>query len=289
MGTVWEQVTAETKLVSLPDVYLKLKSVLDSEDYVLADIEQAISHDPALTARLLRMVNSAYFGLAVEISTVSRAINLLGTQQVHDLVLATSVTQTFQKIPEEVMDMQSFWRRSVYCAAASRQLAAACNVLDSDRLFVAGLLSDIGHLVMYQVIPDLSLECITKAKERELPIDIMEHKLLGFDYAMVGAELLHQWNLPMSLSEPVKFHLHASNSIEYPLETAIVHIASLLASAFAANENPEGYLNSMSEVAWQVTGLDSDQCLVIHDAAVAEVGEIIRLIFSETRSYQASA
>jgi len=289
MGTVWEQVTGQTRLVSLSDVYLRLKSVLDSEHYVLADIEQAISHDPALTARLLRMVNSAYFGLAVEISTVSRAINMLGSQQIHDLVLATSVTQTFRQIPEEIIDMQSFWRRSVYCAAASRQLAAACNVLDNDRLFVAGLLCDIGHLVMYQAIPDLSLECIAKAKERDLPIDIMEHKLLGFDHAMVGAELLRQWNLPKSLSEPIKFHLHASNSVEYPLETTILHIASLLAGAFADDENPEGYLNAMSELVWQVTGLNDDQCLVIHEAAVAEVDEIIRLIFSEARTYQASA
>ena len=135
MITAWEQVTTQTKLISLPDIYIQLKAVLDDPNYALADIEAVIEKDPAITARLLRMVNSAYFGLAVEISTVNRAINLLGTQQIHDLVLATSVSETFTGIPDDIMNMQQFWRHSVFCAAASRVLAAACNVLDSDRLF----------------------------------------------------------------------------------------------------------------------------------------------------------
>ena len=222
MLTAWEKVTSETRLISLPDIYIQLKAVLDNPDYVLADIEAVIEKDPAITSRLLRMVNSAYFGLAVEISTVNRAINLLGTQQIHDLVLATSVSETFTGIPEDVMSMQQFWRQSVYCAAASRVLASACNVLDSDRLFVAGLLRDIGHLVMYQAIPDIYLQILEAAKERELPLDEMERNFVGFDYAMVGGELMHQWNLPKSLQEPTFYHLEPEKAADL-----LIHILNL--------------------------------------------------------------
>ena len=88
MATVWERISENAQLPSLPDVYLRLKQVLDDSDSCMADVAEVVGSDPAMTARLLRMVNSAYFGLATDIDTVNRAVSLLGTQEVHDLVLA---------------------------------------------------------------------------------------------------------------------------------------------------------------------------------------------------------
>ena len=169
MSTIWEQVTAGAKLISLPDIYLRLRSVLDDPDFSMSEVADVISRDPGMTARLLRLVNSAYFGLAAKIETVTRATSLLGTQQVHDLVLATSVADTFEGMSSEVMDMQRFWRRSIHCGILSRQLANKCNVLDSERLFVAGLLRDIGHLVMYQTIPLQSQQAMEQSARTARP------------------------------------------------------------------------------------------------------------------------
>ena len=119
MPTVWEKVTANAKLISLPDVYFRLRDVLNDPEYCMGDVADVISHDPAMTTRLLRLVNSAYFGLAAKIDTVNRAVSMLGTQQVHDLVLAASVAQTFDGMSNQVMDMSRYWQKSVYCAIAS--------------------------------------------------------------------------------------------------------------------------------------------------------------------------
>jgi len=280
MTTAWERVTSETKLVSLPDVYLKLKAVLDSEHYVLTDIEQVISLDPALTARLLRMVNSAYFGLEVEISSVSRAINLLGGQQIHDLVLATSVSRAFKQIPPDLINLELFWRHSVYCAAASRVLAADCNVLDSDRLFVTGLLREIGHLVMYSALPDLCQAVIYAAKERNTTIAEIERSYIGFDYAMVGGELMRQWNLPKSLQEPTFYHLEPAKSVDFALETAIIHIAAKMTDAYAAECTLNEAISKIDGAALQITDLTEEQCLVADRVAKNEVKELMSLIFS---------
>lgn len=136
----WTDIKREAKLVTLPDAYLRLKAILDKKDFAMDDIANAISQDPAITMRLLRIVNSSLYGFSRKIDTVSRAIAMLGTLQVHDLVLATSVGQSFKGMSSEIMDMPRFLRRSVYCAVASRQLVDINSGCDKERVFVAGLL-----------------------------------------------------------------------------------------------------------------------------------------------------
>ena len=181
MPTVWAKITENAKLISLPDVYFRLKSVLDDPEFCMADVAEMISHDPAMTARLLRLVNSAYFGLAAQIDTVNRAVSMLGTEQVHDLVLTASIAQTFEGITSEVMSMDQYWRRSVYCAIACKELAVLCNVLDSERVFVAGLLRDIGHLIMFQSVPVQVQQAMQHSRRHGVPLFKVERVLLGID------------------------------------------------------------------------------------------------------------
>jgi len=129
LSTVWESISQNVRLVSLPDVYLRLKAVLDDPNFNLADVTEVVGTDPALTASLLRIVNSAYFGLGAEIDTVSRAVGLLGMHEVHDLVLTASVAQSFEGMSNEIVDMHQFWRRSVDCAITARELASLCKSL----------------------------------------------------------------------------------------------------------------------------------------------------------------
>ena len=193
MSSVWDQIFSRAQLPSLPDVYLRLKEVLDDPDFCMADVAQVVGNDPAMTARLLRIVNSAYFGLATEIETVNRAVGLLGTQEVHDLVLAVSVAQSFAGMSNEVMNMQRYWKRSVRTAVAAKELASLCNVLDGERLFVGGLLRDIGHLFLYQYAPTKALQALELAKAQQAPLYKAERAVIGADYASVGAELMRQW------------------------------------------------------------------------------------------------
>ncbi len=284
MATVWEQVSANARLVSLPDVYIRLKAVLDDPNSNLAEVAEVVGNDPAMTVRLLRIVNSAYFGLGSQIDTVSRAVGLLGTQEVHDLVLAASVAQSFEGMSNEIMDMQTFWQRSVFCAIAGRELAALCNVLDGERLFVAGLLTDIGHLFIYQLAGQKAQQAIELAKVQGAPLYKAERALLGTDYARVGADLMHQWQLPQSLWEPTEHHIEPSKSQEYELFTSLIHIAAQLAEADGPELGIEVALAGVWPHAWEVTGLSPDQCAGIREKVEPQVAGVIRLIFPSLRN-----
>ena len=282
MSTVWEQLAANARLVSLPDVYLRLRSVLDDPNSNLADVADVadvVGNDPAMTTRLLRIVNSAYFGLGNEIDTVSRAVGLLGTQEVHDLVLAASVAKSFEGISSELMDMQRFWRQGVRRAIIGRELAVLCNVLDGERLFVAGLLSDIGHLYIYQLAPQKAQQAIELSQVQGIPLYKAEQALLGTDYARVGGELMRRWQLPQSLWEPTEFQVEPTGSQEYELFTSLVHIAIHLADGADKDLDTAICLAGVWAHAWEVTGLSAAQCGDLSERIESQVDSVTQLMF----------
>lgn len=279
MSTVWEQLAANARLVSLPDVYLRLRSVLDDPNSNLADVADVVGKDPAMTTRLLRIVNSAYFGLGNEIDTVSRAVGLLGTQEVHDLVLAASVAKSFEGMSSELMDMQRFWRQGVRRAIIGSELAVLCNVLDGERLFVAGLLSDIGHLYIYQLAPQKAQQAIELAQVQGIPLYKAEQALLGTDYARVGGELMRRWQLPQSLWEPTEFQVEPTGSQEYELFTSLVHIAIHLADGADKDLDTAICLAGVWAHAWEVTGLSAAQCGDLSERIESQVDSVTQLMF----------
>ena len=279
MTTVHELVTDSVKLFTLPEVYLRLKQVLDDPESSLSKVAEVIAHDPALTARLLRMVNSAYFGFGHKIETVSHAINMLGSQQVHDLALATAITRTFSDMPSDVLNMDKFWQDSVYCAVLARLLASRCNVLDSERLFVAGLLRDIGHLVMYQKMPQQLQQAIQRSRQEGILLSDVEKDLIGFDYAEAGSELMRIWGLPTSLQMTTQYHLTPAHAPEYELQTAIVHIASMIIGATDAHGLSADADQLIDPVAWQITGLSPESLELLIQEAGQQLAQAESLLF----------
>lgn len=278
MDKTFREVKKATQLISLPDVYLRLKSVIDAPEFTMDEVAEIISQDPALTIRLLRMVNSSLYGFVGKIETVSRAITLLGTQQIHDLVLATSVAQAFRGMSIQVMDMSRYWGQSVYCAVTCRQLADLHPNCDKETLFVAGLLHDIGHLIMYQVIPDLSQQAIIAARERGQPLYEIERDLFGFDYSKVGSDLMQQWSLPERLRVTTRYHTEPNRAEKYPLETALVHIGSLLTKAYEGKKEFNQGALTVDPASWLVTGLSPQVCISLTEPIENDAREVLKLI-----------
>lgn len=281
MQTIREKVLSESRLISLPEVYLKLQELLINDEYSLSDIAEVIGLDPAITSRLLRTVNSSFFGLSANIDTVSRAINYLGTQQVHDLVLSTSIAQTFSQIHSEAFNLHQFWRHSIYCAIAGKEIARICELQDSERLFVIGLLHDIGHLMMYQSIPQLTNQAKTLASQQKLPLYQSERQHLGFDFSSMGAELLKRWNLPESMTESIKHQIDPSTAEQYQLETAILHIAARLAVSFSEQVSLEDTLQSIQQQAIQKTDINVDHLLTVSTYATENLEAVTKLLFPQ--------
>lgn len=280
--TANELVQGEITLVTLPAVYLKLKALLDSPEYSMRDIGDLMAQDPAITARLLRLVNSAYFGVSVPIDRVSKAVNLLGTQQVHDLVLATSVMDAFKGSGGGVLNLAEFWLRSVRCGVIARSMATRCNILDTERMFVVGLLREIGHLILYRREPDLALRARDRARDgRELLFRI-EREEIGCDYAQIGAELMAAWQLPTSLELTVRHHTVPSRADEFQLEAAILHIAALVVELGDWGTGAS-WIDYADPLAVQVTGLTAVDVTGLLPAADVEVGSVAGLFLGDAR------
>jgi len=273
-----DELLSDAALVTLPEVYARLKAVLEDPDFSMADVVEVVSNDPAITARLLRLANSGYFGLATKIDNVARAVSLLGTQEVHDLVLATSVLQSFSGMENEVMDMQRFWRKSVVCAVAAKELAVRCNVLDSDRVFVAGLLSDIGHLFLYQKVPQLALQAQQLYAERGIPLYQAERSLIGADYAEVGAKAMRLWELPETILGPTEYHVEPSIGGDAAYVASIVHIAAVVADAFDREAELVPLLGRVSAFVWQTTGLTEEDVLALQDHLTEQLSLVMGLL-----------
>lgn len=253
-----ELVKGVATLVSLPEVCVRVNELVDDASSSAIDIGQAIALDPGLTARLLKIANSSFYRFPSKIETVSRAVTIIGTRELRFLVLASSAVRSFGRLPTSTLDMSEFWRHSLYCAVIARLLAAQCNVLHRERLFVAGLLHDVGHLVMYSKIPDLVQVMIHRANRSGEPMYQAERDVFDIDHGTVGAELLKLWNLPVGLQETVEFHHEPQFAADFQLETSIVHIANVLAVLAERGSTCLDDGPNIHPVAWEITRLNAD-------------------------------
>lgn len=228
-------IIGSVELNSLPEIYRQINDLVDDPYCSVNDISKVISTDPSLTARLLKLVNSPFYGFPSQISTVSRAIAVVGIQELRDLVLATSVTRMFKGIPKDLIDMGQFWRQSIYCGLVARAIASRCNNANRERLFVAGILHKIGALVLYKKTPELSREAVSRVQFNGEVLYQAEEDVFGFNHADVGGELIRQWKLPRKLETAVEHHLFPADHHDNSIDTAIIHLANLIATALQSD------------------------------------------------------
>jgi putative nucleotidyltransferase with HDIG domain len=218
-------------LATLPDVAMRIARIIDDPSASASDIGREISNDAALTARLLRIANTAAYGQHRKIATIGRAITVLGVRQVRDLTVGLTAVRAFDGISNNLVTMEVFWRHSVLCAVAAGQLAARRAAPRTESPFVAGLLHDIGQLVLFSRAPDAERESLLMMVDAadDLGLYVCERSVLGFDHGTVGAKLARSWGLPDSLSECIEFHHEPHLAREFPADVATVHIANSVA------------------------------------------------------------
>jgi HD-like signal output (HDOD) protein len=193
------------------------------------DLAEVLKMDPALSARLLRIVNSPLYGFPRQIDTVIRAVNLLGIRAINDLVTATTVGRTFSGMPVQLMDVPKFWRKSVLCALLAGKIAKSCSLEDSERFFIAGLLRDIGHFVLYQTVPQRAQSALIEAGYLEASLAEVEQSNIGCDFAEVGAELIRSWGMPVQIEQAIRCQLSPNDAGEFIIHASIVHLAGVAA------------------------------------------------------------
>ena len=227
--TISDLLKGNVQLTSPPNIYFALQKVVADPNKSMADAGFIIEKDPALSMRLLKIVNSAFFGFPAQIKSISRAVTVIGITELQNLVLATVIIDKFSSLPGGLPSMHDFWARSLRCALLAKELTAYCKIdAEEDSLFVCGLLHDIGQLVFYLRIPVLAREVgllleSTGADEIET-----ENHIIGFNHYQVGAELARLWHLPEIIIETIAQHNNADYTGTFANAAALVRTANYL-------------------------------------------------------------
>ena len=260
MPTAEEVVETNIDLVTLPAVYARVKAVIDDPRTGAMDLANVLAADPAMTARVLRLVNSAFWGISRQVDSLSRAVSLIGMLQIHDLVLASSVVEAFARMQSTSMDVQKFWRTSVMRGLSASALARECALVDLGRVFTEGMLSDLGHMVLYFKYPELATKALQRSREAPWQLAQIETELIGCNFAQVGAALTDAWKLPPCFGESIRHQLAPENAGAHTLEASLLHIAGVLAHPDMSGDRSDILLAHVDARVWRTIGLDP-QCL----------------------------
>ena len=273
-----ELVKDAKELFSMPDIYFQLNQMIRDQRFSLEDIGKVIAKDPALSARLLRIVNSALYGFQSRIDTIPRAIAVVGLDDLFNLVVATCVVDRFSRIPVELIDMTDFWMRSVHCAVVCKLLAKNSAVLHAERLFLVGLLHDIGSLVMYQKMPEQAFRVLLAIDHDRQLLTGFEQEIIGFNHAEVGRELLKLWALPESVYEVVGCYREPEKALTHKLDTHILNLANRLIENSELGKAAEDTLLEVSDQALAIVRLSREQIVLVMEQAAADFFEVFEML-----------
>ncbi|MBN2477224.1 MAG: HDOD domain-containing protein [Pirellulales bacterium] len=273
---VLDQLTTQAgRLYSLPAVAMRVLELTDSPRVDTRALKECIENDPALTAKLLRVVNSSLFGLSREVSDLNQALALLGTKPLKLLVLGFSLpTGLFSNVQEEILGW--YWRRTLIRAVAAREISETWFHTPGDEAFIAGLLRDLGLLLLIQQLGEPYVKFVKKVIDRGSDLTAMERKSMGFDHTTASAKLLSYWGLPETLIEAIAYDGSPSLSSAKPSSDKalprILRIAELFARLLA--DGRSAALHEVLEAGQEYRDLSSEQLEALVDDLQQKVQQL---------------
>lgn len=243
---------ATQRLPGLPQTTIRALQVINKPDYKVSELTQIIRLDQALAARVLQWANSPFYGLRYKVSTLEHAIMVMGANAIQGLLLTIAVREKLTKsVPGYGLERGELWRHSVAVAAGARWLAKTQKYSQPDQAFVAGLLHDIGKLVLDELLryePSWQAEW-SKLQQQGAAFIEMEHWLTGLDHAELGGRIAQQWNLPEVLIEAIAFHHKPEQATIEPCVTYWVHLADAAALMLGIGLGYDGLSYELNETA----------------------------------------
>ena len=216
-------------LPSLPATVSRVMDVIADPESHGEDLVNAILPDQAMCAAILKIANSAFFGIPREVATMDKAVNVLGFNEVHNIVLGKAVFNSFQKVPQSSKKIvDTFWKHSFHCGLAAKRIAEDLRCSPSE-LFIAGLIHDIGKLALFLTRPeDYHTLRSGDSIESSFNCNLIEKKQFGIDHCETGILLLTRWMFPEQLITAVGYHHQPEKSTNHTLHTLIIQISDLL-------------------------------------------------------------
>lgn len=209
-----------------PEIISELNAVISDPLGTSNDIAQVVNKSPALVALLLNLVNSAFYGFPGRIDRISRAVTLIGSKEISNLALGLCVMKAFDDISPDVIELSAFMKHSVCCGLLARIMGARVNLKQTEQLFVAGLLHDIGKLIVYKYFSRGAVEGFAVAANSKDSVYVAEKKVLGLHHTQIGKILLKKWQLPSVLKDIIVHH-HSPAQASHQGKAAIIQMAIL--------------------------------------------------------------
>ncbi|OGQ98536.1 MAG: hypothetical protein A2521_13590 [Deltaproteobacteria bacterium RIFOXYD12_FULL_57_12] len=247
-------------LPTLPTVAHQINIGTKQESLTAKGLGQIVSKDPSLTAKLLKLANSAYYGLIKQVNTVDRAITLLGFNTVRNLALTVSISGFFAKGAEAVIDMKGLWHHSLGCAVAAKTLLVKENPALAEEAFLCGIIHDIGTLAILSISTAEMVGTLRIMKEKGLTQSEAEKAHIGFTHQFVGGLLAGKWNFPDRYTAVIRFHHDpfAKGVAAYEMDKKLllaVYVGNQLAKALNLGTSLDMANSSVLPQAWQSLGI----------------------------------
>ncbi len=264
-------VQSVNELPSLPQVALEVMRLTRDPNTSARELNDVICQDQALTANMLRLANSAYYGFPRLIGTVGEAVVLLGFQTVRSIILTAALGDTLSKeVKAYSLEKGELWRHSIGVATAGRMIAMKAGYKYQDLAYTAGLLHDVGKIVLADYLDIYCTEVMEKVSADKVSFSDAECEILGIDHAQTGGEVAKKWNFPAEIVEAITYHHTPDLAVQDPKLTAITHIADIMCTVIGVGIGIDGLLYQASAHALEILGLDE----IILEELIADLIDI---------------
>ncbi|MDL2355774.1 MAG: HDOD domain-containing protein [Pseudomonadota bacterium] len=265
-------------LPSLPAVVIELLSTMEQEDVDIHALGARIALDQSLTAKTLRLANSSFYGVQSKVTSIPQAISVLGFRSIRTLVTACAVTGSFPASACAGFHFQAFWRHSVATGVCAQLLARRLKV-NPDSAFTAGLLHDIGALVLATRFPPQYAQMLAYRAQHDCSVVAAEQAIFGLDHALVGSTLAGYWKFPLAMQSAVAGHHRDGDAADAPLDL-VVQAANTLAHALDLSEVEDDLVPALSPHVWQLLALSEADSLALFQEAETTFHEMCQVLIT---------
>lgn len=244
-------------LATLPVVAANVIQLTQNPKSSALEVGKAISLDPALTSKVLKVANSAFYGFPQKISTINNAIIVLGFSNIRNIVLSVAVIDAFKdKQGGNLFNKTEFWKHSIACGIASSILASSISLKNSEEAFIWGLLHDFGKIIMDTYIHEEYKQIMYNVKKKNILIIDAEQSHLGFNHTAVGSLVATKWNMPPALIKAVKFHHNPVLDYNSLRISSIVHLADILCRTLNLGYGGDNAIPAVNKTSWELMKMD---------------------------------
>lgn len=261
-------------LPTLPTVFLNLMRLMRDPKTSIKDIARVVESDPAISMKILRLINSAFYGLPRTVDSVQQAIVMLGNNTLKNVVISVSIFKAMEdKGKESGFDREAFWKHSITCGLIARYISNRLNFGREEEGFIAGVIHDIGKVVLDKYFSEELTEVLQYSREEKITFYQAELEVLGTSHSEIGAYLAENWQLPEKLVNVIAHHHSLSLESEHPQLVALIQLADMLAAKYQVNSSDPAVPPPIDPGIWKILNTEQTKLDTWEEGLQEEIGK----------------